>query len=137
MYSDECNVNRLMDYRNEVKDSVKEQGVSLSLMPFFIKAASRALEKVPQLNAWLDEENQTLRIQKRHNIGIAMDTPEGLIVPNIKSVQDLDIIEIAKQLNRLQELGRKSSIPPNDLSNTTFSLSNIGVVSIEIISKWC
>ncbi|XP_033364658.1 lipoamide acyltransferase component of branched-chain alpha-keto acid dehydrogenase complex, mitochondrial [Bombus vosnesenskii] len=128
VYSDECNVNRLMDYRNEVKDSVKEQGVSLSLMPFFIKAASRALEKVPQLNAWLDEENQTLRIQKRHNIGIAMDTPEGLIVPNIKNVQDLDIIEIAKQLNRLQELGRKSSIPPNDLSNTTFSLSNIGVV---------
>ncbi|XP_060815173.1 lipoamide acyltransferase component of branched-chain alpha-keto acid dehydrogenase complex, mitochondrial [Bombus pascuorum] len=128
VYSDECNVNRLMDYRNEVKDSVKEQGVSLSLMPFFIKAASRALEKVPQLNAWLDEKNQTLRIQERHNIGIAMDTPEGLIVPNIKNVQDLDIIEIAKQLNRLQELGRKSSIPPNDLSNTTFSLSNIGVV---------
>ncbi|XP_048266185.1 lipoamide acyltransferase component of branched-chain alpha-keto acid dehydrogenase complex, mitochondrial isoform X1 [Bombus terrestris] len=128
VYSDECNVNRLMDYRNEVKDSVKEQGVSLSLMPFFIKAASRALEKIPQLNAWLDEENQTLRIQKRHNIGIAMDTPEGLIVPNIKNVQDLDIIEIAKQLNRLQELGRKSSIPPDDLSNTTFSLSNIGVV---------
>ncbi|XP_071876363.1 dihydrolipoamide branched chain transacylase E2 [Bombus fervidus] len=128
VYSDECNVSRLMDYRNEVKDSVKEQGVSLSLMPFFIKAASRALEKVPQLNAWLDEKNQTLRIQERHNIGIAMDTPEGLIVPNIKNVQDLDIIEIAKQLNRLQELGRKSSIPPNDLSNTTFSLSNIGVV---------
>ncbi|XP_050579939.1 lipoamide acyltransferase component of branched-chain alpha-keto acid dehydrogenase complex, mitochondrial [Bombus affinis] len=128
VYSDECNVNRLMDYRNEVKDSVKEQGVSLSLMPFFIKAASRALEKIPQLNAWLDDENQTLRIQKRHNIGIAMDTPEGLIVPNIKNVQDLDIIEIAKQLNRLQELGRKSSIPLDDLSNTTFSLSNIGVV---------
>lgn len=128
VYSDECNVNRLMDYRNEVKDSVKEQGISLSLMPFFIKAASRALEKVPQLNAWLDEENQTLRIQKMHNIGIAMDTPEGLIVPNIKNVQDLDIIEIAKQLNRLQELGRKSSIPLNDLSNATFSLSNIGVV---------
>ena len=124
-----------MDCRNEVKDSMKEQGVSLSLMPFFIKAASRALEKVPQLNAWLDEESQTLRIQKSHNIGIAMDTPKGLIVPNIKDVQNLDIVEIAKELNRLQELGRKSSIPPNDLSNTTFSLSNIGVVSLEIISN--
>lgn len=118
-----------------MKDSMKEQGVSLSLMPFFIKAASRALEKVPQLNAWLDEESQTLRIQKSHNIGIAMDTPKGLIVPNIKDVQNLDIVEIAKELNRLQELGRKSSIPPNDLSNTTFSLSNIGVVSLEIISN--
>ncbi|XP_043522859.1 lipoamide acyltransferase component of branched-chain alpha-keto acid dehydrogenase complex, mitochondrial [Frieseomelitta varia] len=128
VYSDECNINRLMDWRNEVKDTVKEQGVSLSLMPFFIKAASRALEKLPQLNAWLDEERQALRVQKSHNIGIAMDTPEGLIVPNVKNVQNLNIVEIAKELNRLQELGRRSSIPPSDLSNTTFSLSNIGVV---------
>ncbi|KAK1136757.1 hypothetical protein K0M31_001294 [Melipona bicolor] len=128
VYSDECNINRLMDCRNEVKDTMKEQGVSLSLMPFFIKAASRALEKVPQLNAWLDEESQALRVQKSHNIGIAMDTPEGLIVPNIKDVQNLNIVEIAKELNRLQEFGRRSSIPPSDLSNTTFSLSNIGVV---------
>lgn len=118
-----------------MKNTVKEQGVSLSMMPFFIKAASRALEKVPQLNAWLDEESQALRVQKSHNIGIAMDTPEGLIVPNIKDVQNLNIVEIAKELNRLQELGRRSSIPPTDLSNTTFSLSNIGVVSLEIISN--
>lgn len=104
-------------------------------MPFFIKAASRALEKVPQLNSWLDEENQVLRVQKSHNIGIAMDTSEGLIVPNIKNVQNLNIIEIAKELNRLQKLGRKSSISLNDLSNTTFTLSNIGVVSLKIFSK--
>ncbi|XP_017760762.1 PREDICTED: lipoamide acyltransferase component of branched-chain alpha-keto acid dehydrogenase complex, mitochondrial isoform X2 [Eufriesea mexicana] len=128
VYSDECNVNKLTVYRNEVKDSLKEQGISLSLMPFFIKAASRALEKVPQLNAWLDEENQALRVHKNHNIGIAMDTPEGLIVPNIKCVQNLNIVEITKELNRLQELGRKASISSNDLLNTTFSLSNIGTV---------
>lgn len=128
VYSDECNINRLIDYRNEVKDSLKDEGISLSFMPFFIKAASRALEKVPQLNSWLDEENQALRVQKSHNIGIAMDTSEGLIVPNIKDVQNLNIIEITKELNRLQKFGKKSSIPLNDLSNTTFTLSNIGVV---------
>lgn len=128
VYSDECNINRLIDYRNEVKDSLKNEGISLSFMPFFIKAASRALEKVPQLNSWLDEENQALRVQKSHNIGIAMDTSEGLIVPNIKDVQNLNIIEITKELNRLQKFGKKSSIPLNDLSNTTFTLSNIGVV---------
>ncbi|XP_076168672.1 dihydrolipoamide branched chain transacylase E2 isoform X2 [Ptiloglossa arizonensis] len=128
VYSDECNVGKLMNYRNEVKDSLREQGVSLSLMPFFVKAASRALEKVPQLNAWLDEDNQTIRVIENHNIGIAMDTPEGLIVPNIKSVQNLSILEIAKELNRLQELGRKTSLPLHDLTDTTFSLSNIGVI---------
>lgn len=135
VYSDECNINRLIDYRNEVKDSLKDEGISLSFMPFFIKAASRALEKVPQLNSWLDEENQALRVQKSHNIGIAMDTSEGLIVPNIKDVQNLNIIEITKELNRLQKFGKKSSIPLNDLSNTTFTLSNIGVVSLKIFSK--
>lgn len=129
VYSDECTVSKLMDYRNEVKDSLKEQGISLSLMPFLIKAASRALEKVPQLNAWLDEENQTMRIVENHNIGIAMDTAEGLVVPCIKNVQALSIVEIAKELNRLQELGKRASIPLNDLTDTTFSLSNIGVVS--------
>ncbi|CAK9799336.1 Lipoamide acyltransferase component of branched-chain alpha-keto acid dehydrogenase complex, mitochondrial [Anthophora quadrimaculata] len=128
VYSDECNVNRLMDYRNEVKHLLKEQGISLSLMPFFIKAASKALEKVPQLNSWLDEENQTVQIHEYHNIGIAMDTPDGLVVPNIKNVQKLNILEIARELNRLQEHGKKSTISLNDLSNTTFSLSNIGVV---------
>lgn len=118
-----------MDYRNEVKDILKQQGISLSLMPFFIKAASKALEKIPQLNGWLDQENQTLRVFDSHNIGIAMDTPEGLIVPNIKNVQNLSIVDIAKELNRLQQLGRNASIPLKDLSGTTFSLSNIGVVS--------
>ncbi|CAL7940401.1 unnamed protein product [Xylocopa violacea] len=128
VYSDECDIKELVTHRNKVKDSLKQQGISLSLMPFFIKAASRALEKMPNLNAWLDEKDQTLRVQTSHNIGIAMDTPDGLITPNIKNVQDLNILEIAKELNRLQELGNKCSIPLNDLSNTTFSLSNIGVI---------
>lgn len=128
VYSDECNVTKLLDYRNEVKDSLKEQGVSLTLMPFFIKAASRALEKVPQLNGWLQEESQAVRVLGNHNIGVAMDTPEGLVVPNIKNVQNLSVVCIAKELNRLQELGKKAAIPLGDLTDTTFSLSNIGVI---------
>lgn len=130
VYSDECNVDQVMRYRSQVKDSLKEAGVSLTLMPFFVKAASRALEQCPELNAWLDEENQMLRVIDNHHIGIAMDTPDGLVVPNIKNVQNLSVFAIAKEMNRLQELGRKASIPLEDLTDTTFSLSNIGVVSI-------
>lgn len=130
MYSDECNVDQVLRYRNEVKASLAERGVSLTLMPFFVKAASRALEQCPELNAWLDEESRTLRVLDAHNIGIAMDTSDGLVVPNIKNVQELSVLAIAKELNRLQELGSKTSIPLHDLTNTTFSLSNIGVVSI-------
>ncbi|XP_011636000.1 lipoamide acyltransferase component of branched-chain alpha-keto acid dehydrogenase complex, mitochondrial isoform X1 [Pogonomyrmex barbatus] len=128
VYSDECNVNQVMRCRNEVKASLKDRGVSLTLLPFFVKAASQALEQCPELNAWLNEENQTLQMLDNHNIGIAMDTPEGLVVPNIKNVQNLSVFAIAQELNRLQELGRKSSIPLADLTDTTFSLSNIGVI---------
>lgn len=129
MYSDECNVKRVMHCRNEVKDELGTLGVSLTLMPFFIKAASRALQQCPQLNAWLNEADQTLRVIDNHNIGVAMDTSDGLVVPNIKDVQNLSILEIAKELNRIQELGKKTAIPLADLTDTTFSLSNIGVVS--------
>ncbi|KAI4497104.1 hypothetical protein M0802_007850 [Mischocyttarus mexicanus] len=128
VYSDECNVTELIRCRNEVKDSLKEQGISLSLMPFLIKAASKALQLIPELNGLLNEEKQCVEVFERHNIGIAMDTPEGLIVPNIKDVQNLSVLCIAQKLNRLQELGKKASIPLTDLTDTTFSLSNIGVI---------
>ncbi|XP_043283647.1 lipoamide acyltransferase component of branched-chain alpha-keto acid dehydrogenase complex, mitochondrial [Venturia canescens] len=128
VYSDECDVTKLVLYRSEVKDHMKEQGISLSFMPFFIKAASRALHEFPRLNSWLDESSQTLKLLKEHNISIAMDTPDGLVVPNIKNVENLSISEIAKELNRLQELGKKCSIPLGDICGGTFSLSNIGVV---------
>ena len=128
-YSDDCDVTKLMQCREEVKGALKKEGISLTYMPFFVKAASKALEQFPHLNAWLDEELQSVKIVEQHNISIAIDTPEGLVVPNIKNVQELSIVEIAKKLNRLQELGKKSSIPLSDITGGTFCLSNIGIVS--------
>lgn len=127
-YSDDCDVTKLMSCREEVRDVLRKKGISLTYMPFFVKAASKALEQFPHLNAWLDEESQSVKRVEQHNISIAMDTPEGLVVPNIKNVQNLSIVEIAKELNRLQELGKKSSIPLSDITGGTFCLSNIGVI---------
>ncbi|XP_015602708.1 lipoamide acyltransferase component of branched-chain alpha-keto acid dehydrogenase complex, mitochondrial isoform X1 [Cephus cinctus] len=128
VYSDECDVSSLVRLRDDVRSVLKNQGVTLTYMPFFIKAVSRALEKIPELNAWLDEESESIKIIEQHNIALAMDTSDGLVVPNIKNVQDRSIVSIAKELNRLQELGSKASLPLNDLTGGTFSLSNIGVV---------
>ncbi|XP_015602709.1 lipoamide acyltransferase component of branched-chain alpha-keto acid dehydrogenase complex, mitochondrial isoform X2 [Cephus cinctus] len=129
VYSDECDVSSLVRLRDDVRSVLKNQGVTLTYMPFFIKAVSRALEKIPELNAWLDEESESIKIIEQHNIALAMDTSDGLVVPNIKNVQDRSIVSIAKELNRLQELGSKASLPLNDLTGGTFSLSNIGVAN--------
>lgn len=67
-------------------------------------------------------------MQAAHNIGFAMDTPAGLIVPNVKNVQTLSVFDIAVELNRLMQLGNAGKLGPTDLSGGTFTLSNIGTV---------
>ncbi|KYN05156.1 Lipoamide acyltransferase [Cyphomyrmex costatus] len=132
VYSDECNVDQVMYCRNDMKDSLMERGISLTFMPFLIKTASRALEQYSQLNAWVDEKIQQLQFLDNHNVDIAIDTSNGLVVPNIENVQNLSIFAIAQELNRLQQCGSKASISYPDVSYTTFTLSNIDVVSADI-----
>jgi 2-oxoisovalerate dehydrogenase E2 component (dihydrolipoyl transacylase) len=97
-------------------------------MPFFIKAASLALHQNPILNSSLSSDETELIYKEYHNIGVAMDTPNGLIVPNIKNVEDKSIIDIAKELNRLQGLASKGQLGSNDLADGTFTISNIGTI---------
>lgn len=121
---------QLMQFRNQLQAVAKENGVpKLTFMPFCIKAASVALSKYPIVNSSLDLANESLVYKGAHNISVAIDTPQGLVVPNIKNCQAKNIIEIAKDLNALVERGRTGSLTPSDFADGTFSLSNIGVVS--------
>lgn len=128
-YKDEIEMSQLIKIRNQLKTEAESRGVKLSFMPFLIKAASIALTEYPILNSSLDAENESIIYHSAHNISIAIDTPQGLVVPNIKNIQGRGILRIAKELNDLQERGQKGQLHPNDFSNGTFSLSNIGVVS--------
>ena len=67
--------------------------------------------------------------QASHNIGFAMDSPQGLLVPNVKNVQALSVFEVAQELNRLMALGQQGKLGQDDITGGTFSLSNIGTVS--------
>ncbi|GFR86511.1 dihydrolipoamide acetyltransferase component of pyruvate dehydrogenase complex, partial [Elysia marginata] len=125
-YGDEINMTQLVELRSRLKVVAEERGLKLSYMPFFIKAASLALTHYPVLNSSVDATCENLTYKAAHNIGVAMDTPEGLVVPCVKNVQGLSIFEVAAELNRLQSLGLAGKLGQADLSGVTFSLSNIG-----------
>ena len=126
--SDEVDITELIQIHPSFKRIADERSIRLSFLPFFIKAASLALNQFPILNSVVDEKCENITYKAAHNIGFAMDTKQGLLVPNIKNVQNLTIFEIAKELNCLQDLGSKGQLSNQDLSGGTFTLSNIGSV---------
>jgi len=103
-----------------------QKGFKLTFLPFFIKAISKALLEHPVLNSSFDVEKEEIIYKDFHNIGIAVDSPHGLLVPNVKNVQDLTIVGIAKEVDRLRDLAGKMKLPPSDLVGGTFTVSNIG-----------
>lgn len=127
-YSDEVNITRLVALRHNLKRELESTGVKLTFMPFFIKAASIGLTQYPILNSSVDEATESILYKSAHNISVAMATANGLVVPNIKNCEQKSIIEIARDLNSLQQRGQRGQLTPEDFANGTFSLSNIGVV---------
>jgi len=128
-YGDEIDVSQLVRLRATLKDECKELGVKLNYLPFILKATSLALKEYPMLNATVDDADCTsVTYRADHNISIAVDTPSGLIVPNIKKVQDRSILEIAQELENISSRARSNKITNNDLTGGTFSLSNIGAI---------
>ncbi|TKR59792.1 hypothetical protein L596_029414 [Steinernema carpocapsae] len=126
--SDEINVDALVQLRQHLKQLGKERNVKMTYMPMFIKAASLALAKFPSLNASADANFENIIHKARHNICIAMDTPGGLVVPNIKNCEQRNLWEIAEELNRLHEAGKRQRLSREDLTGGTFTLSNVGAI---------
>lgn len=127
-YSDEVTITRLVAIRDTLKREHESTGVKLTFMPFFIKAASLALTQYPILNSSVDEASESIVFKSAHNISVAMATANGLVVPNIKNCERKSIVDIARDLNSLQQRGQQGKLTPDDFANGTFSLSNIGVV---------
>jgi len=127
-YKDEIDMSQLVELRKNLKDACLARGIKLSYMPFIIKACSMALMHFPILNSSLNTQAETITYKASHNIGLAMDTPMGLLVPNIKGVQQLSVFDIAVELSRLHTLGLAGKLSTQDLSGGTFSLSNIGSI---------
>ncbi|RPB14936.1 hypothetical protein P167DRAFT_552208 [Morchella conica CCBAS932] len=138
LYSDEIHLDPLVRARTAINTSLGKDSVvhKISYMPFIIKAVSQALESYPIINSRLDtdDEKPQLVLRPQHNIGVAMDTPIGLIVPNIKNVRSLSILEIAAELRRLQAAGAEGKLSPADLQGGTITLSNIGNIGGTVVA---
>ncbi len=122
----EVDVTRVMRLRQRAKESfLATEGVKLSPMPFFVKAAAEALKAHPSINARINDDG-TVTYHDVENIGIAVDSEQGLMVPVIKGAGDLNLAGIAKKTAELAGKVRSKKISPDDLSGGTFTISNTG-----------
>jgi 2-oxoisovalerate dehydrogenase E2 component (dihydrolipoyl transacylase) len=126
--SDELIMDNLIALRSQLKPEFEQQGVKLSFMPFFIKSLSLALKSFPEINSRLTKDESELHYLSSHNIGMAIDSKIGLLVPNIKNVQNLSLFEVAQECERIINKAREGKLSNTDLSNGTISISNIGAL---------
>jgi 2-oxoglutarate dehydrogenase E2 component (dihydrolipoamide succinyltransferase) len=123
----EVDVTRISSLRTRSKVAFESrEGVKLSFLPFFAKAACEALKQFPNVNATLDQEAGTVTYFDAEHIGIAVDTERGLLVPVIRDAGDLNIGGLARKINDLAERTRTNKLSPDELSGGTFTITNTG-----------
>jgi len=123
----EADVTRLMRLRNRAKDGfLTREGLKLSPMPFFVKAAAQALKAHPVVNARINEDEGTITYFDTENIGIAVDTEAGLMTPVVKAAGDLTVAGLARAVHDLADRARGGHLTPDDVSGATFTISNTG-----------
>ncbi len=125
-YVDECDISELVQFRNDAKETAAKDGVKLTYMPFIVKAIVRALKEYPYMNSELDEAGGNIILKNYYNIGIAVDTEQGLIVPVVKNADQKGILDIAREIQHLSEKARSGKLTLEDLKGSSFSITNSG-----------
>jgi 2-oxoisovalerate dehydrogenase E2 component (dihydrolipoyl transacylase) len=125
-YVEECEVTELVKLRENLRESFAAAGVKLTYLPFFIKATVAALKEVPIVNASLIEADGEIVLHDRYNIGIAVSTASGLIVPVIRDADKKDIPTLAREIERLSNDARNGKSKLDDLRGGTFTVTSVG-----------
>ena len=126
---EEVEVSELIRLREKYKDNFSADGVRLSFLPFILKALTKSLKKFRVLNSELDLENNRMIYKKYYNIGIAVDTEAGLVVPVIRNVDKLSIFELAQKLNEISEKARDRKLTLDDMKDGTFTITSYGSIA--------
>ena len=127
-YCEEIDMTNLIKLRKEIKEVYAKQDIKLTMMPFFMKAMSLALKQFPVINSQVNDDCTELTYFNDHNIGMAVDSKVGLLVPNVKQVQNKSILELANDITRLTNDARSGRVSPADLKGGTITISNIGAI---------
>ena len=127
-YSDEIDLTSIVKLRKQLKADYEEQGIKLTMMPFFMKAMSLAIKQFPVVNSQPNSDCTELTYFTDHNIGMAVDSKVGLLVPNIKSCQNKSIKQIAIDVMEMTAKAREGRLSPEQLKGGTISISNIGAL---------
>ena len=125
---DEADINRLVALKAHAKERAAEKKIHLTYLPFMMKALVAALQEHPYLNASLDDEKGEVLLKKYYNIGVAVDTKDGLMVPVVKNVRGKNIFQLAAELEGLAEKARNRTIDLADLKGGTFTITNFGAM---------
>jgi len=125
-HNDEADITETDAYRKELDTAGKEKGYRVTLLAFLIKASVSALKQHPEFNASLSPEKDALIYKRYYNIGVAVDTPDGLVVPVVKDADRKGIVEISQELGAISKKARDGKLSPTDMAGGSFTISSLG-----------
>jgi pyruvate dehydrogenase E2 component (dihydrolipoamide acetyltransferase) len=123
---DEADITELEAFRKENSQIAEKDGFKLTMLAFLVKASVNALKQFPDFNASLDKTGDNLIVKKYYHIGVAVDTPDGLLVPVIKDADRKGVFDLAKELADISKAAREKKLKPDAMRGGTFSISSLG-----------
>ncbi|MEE9330780.1 MAG: dihydrolipoyllysine-residue acetyltransferase [Methylophilaceae bacterium] len=123
---DEADITDLEDFRQSMKADAEKRGIKLTMLAFLIKASVNALKAYPNFNAALSPDGSSLIMKSYYNVGFACDTPDGLVVPVVKDVQNKDVLKIASDLMELSGKARERKLKVEEMQGGCFTISSLG-----------
>jgi pyruvate dehydrogenase E2 component (dihydrolipoamide acetyltransferase) len=123
---EQADVTELEAFRLSMNESLKKEGVRLTILAFVIKAVVSVLKRYPEFNASLDEAGENLILKKYWNVGFAADTAHGLVVPVVKDADKKGVVDIAKEMAELSKHAREGKLQPSEMQGATFTITSLG-----------
>ena len=123
---DEADITELEDFRKSLKSEYEKKGVKVTFLPFLMKAVVSVLKQYPRFNASLDATGENLIIKKYYNLGVAVDTPDGLVVPVVRDVDRKTLVDLAAELMELSQRARDRKLKTRDLQGGCLTISSLG-----------